>query len=355
MPEEKDFDWVTVDATSILGSSRPKNVEGLLKKSEVWHQLYQDWLDRHHTDHVVGFQFIERSGGRPRLQGRELYDQWMAALNATFDTFYGDVGDLKQLLDSRTGAGRRLAHLAAKSAGAVKQAAESAAVTKVASVVGAQPVQKLAASAAGAAQSAVGPGGPQSAPDMAFDPAQLLVDSADLDGYLQWVEQLSRDFGWYGGRFGEVGARLGTLGETVSAWRVELGRLVNEGQPPQSVRRAATDLAFHVCMAGPETQPHRVVAEVVNDLHQRSAAALYQLAHPWFVALMQSLDTMYYYGEQALVHADVVIGRPVANRMAALRTDVVAMALPDPVDAERTDVDEVAARELFERSFDDFR
>ena len=355
MPDENDFDWVTVDATSILGTARPKDVEGLLKKPEVWHRLYQDWLDRHHSDHVAGFQFIEQTGGRPRLQGRQLYDQWMAALNATFDTFYGDVGDLKQLLDSRTGAGRRLAHLAGRTAGAVKEAAQSSAATKVASAVGAQPLQKLAARAAGAAQSAVGPSGPQSVAEVAVDPAQLLVDSADLDVYLQWAEQLSRDFGWYGGRFGEVAIRLVAHGETVSAWRVELGRLVNEGQPPQSVRKAATDLAFHICMAGPEMTPHRVVAEAVNLLHERSALALYQLAHPWFAALMQSLDTMYYYGEQALVYADDVVGRPVVPRMTALRVELGGMSLPDPVGAEVTEADESAARELFERSVDDFR
>jgi hypothetical protein len=375
---EDEFAWVRVDATGILGSARPTDVAGLLRKPELWHRLYRDWLAHFHPDHGAGFAFVEK--GRPRLHGRDRYDEWVAALDAHFDAFHADVGDLKQALDPRSGTSRRLAHLTGRAADAVRDAAGSRVATGVADTVGGRGLRELAVGAAGRVGTAVGPQGPQSTagpPPPAADvpssrpagpapprpprrtrsatsAAAAFAESSDLDVYLQWLVKLAADLSWYGGLLGRTGEHLTGLAPDVVAWRQELRDRVAAEDDDGRLHEAAYWLHQHVDLATLPEAPHRAVVLVVNELHERSAHALYRLAHPYFVELVASLTGLYHFGEAALRRAEPVIG-PADRQVAAHRAELVGIHLPHAVDAEPADADETAALELFERPLGDFR
>jgi len=382
MPDDDEFSWVTVEADAILGVARPKNAEGLLKKTTgVWHQLYRDWLAEYHPRQSAAFEFVASAGGRPRLQGRQRYDRHLAALDETYDEFYAAVGELKQALDERTGTARRLAHFAGTAAATAQEVARSKAVTSMAKAVGAEPLQNLAAGAAGRVRTAVGPSGPQSveatvSPEeyeaAVFAAAQWFAVSPDLDTYLEWLAVLADRLSAFGGRLDEHGGWLATTAQDVVGWRQELSnRLV--GEPAlAAVREAVYWLAYHVDLlaypSGGET-PQRAVWSLVNDLHERSAFVLYQYVRPTLEELLGQLDSAYYYGGLALDHAaraisQVVPGYPgdafepwARHQLTMYRTELAGQPLPPATDSddEPTDADEAASLEFFGQPTHQFR
>ncbi len=379
--DDDEFSWVTVEADSILGVARPKTAEALLKKTTgVWHQLYRDWLAAYHPRQSAAFEFVAEAGGRPRLQGRQRYDRHLAALSETYDEFYEAVGELKQALDDRTGTARRLAHFAGNAAAAAQDVARSKTVTSMAKAVGAEPLQKAAAGAAGRVRTAAGPSGPQSVEvaetaekyeAAVFAAANWFAVTPDLDTYLEWLAVLTDRLSAFGGRLGEHGGWLATTAQDVVGWRLELSnRLV--GEPVlASVREAVYWLAYHVDLlaypSGGET-PQRAVWSLVNDLHERSAIVLYQYVRPMLEELLGQLDSAYYYGGLALDHAARAIAQRVPgypgdafepwaqHQLTMYRTELAGQSLPgDTVEENETDADEAAALEFFGQSIDQFR
>lgn len=362
---DAEFSWVKVDATSILGSARPNDVAGLLKKSTVWHQLYTGWLDQHHPDHTAGWRFVEQCGGRPRLQGRERYDEWVTALDGLFDSFYADVGALKQALDPKTGSSRRLAHLTGRVAAKAGEVAESKYAVRAAEAVGGRQLRNLAAGAANQVGTAIGPSGPQSvaqsAPvrqlpaEQASPYAHRLITCEEIRFYLQWLNKLHGELSWYGGALGEHCAVLASLATDLNAWRGEVRNRIDAGADGQDVREAVYWVAYHLDLRPTAEAPHHVLARMVTGLHEREAVALYARLHPYFEDLRASVDSMYYNGAEALIFADTAYGESVGEHQLPLYRTELPNLLPAPQSGvEPTEADETAARELFERPFDDF-
>lgn len=341
---DDDFAWVTVDdASGILGSARPKDVAGLLKKSSLWHQLYSGWLATYHPNLSAGWDYLSRVGGRPKLQGRKEYDAWVAALDHDFDAFYAAVGRVKEALDSRTGTSRRLAHLTGRVAGAARDAAQSSYVTAAASAVGAQGLRKAAAGAADRVGKAVGVSGPQSAeaPDM---PAVLWACSAEVDSYVAWLDHVCASFESIGGPFAEDAGPIREVVRTIAARRAELRE--------SGTAAAAYWLGYSIDLWELPMPPNVTVLTVFNELHDREAYALYLRLHPALSQVIDSIGSLYEAGVAALAAGDGVVDAS-QFRLGAMRDGM--FTLPDPRwDAEPTDADETAAREMFGRPFSDF-
>jgi hypothetical protein len=346
-----DFEWVKVDdASGILGSARPENMAGLLKKPRVWHELYAGWLATYHANLTVGWEFVERTGGRPRVHGRADYDGWIAALDRDFPAFYNAVGRLKKELDPRTGTSRKLAHLTGQVAGAAREAAQSRYVTTAAAAVGAEGVRRVVAGAAGQVGKAVGVTGPQSVRDAPAAPATQWAASTDLDNYLAWLAHVHSELQLYGGVLADYAARLGAVTHKVDTRRREL-RAAGDAA---AVRLAAYWLGYSVDLWDLAVPPHHSVIAMVNDLHERHANALYLQLHPLLGALLDSIGNMYDCGLAFLAAGDGLIDTG-QFQLTTLRAELPGL-LPDPKwDAEPTDADETAAREVFGKSYADFR
>jgi hypothetical protein len=390
MPEN-EFEWVKVQADAILGDARPKDVGGLLKRKGVWHQLYREWLTAFHPDGIERFEFLVNAGGRPRLQGRQRYDQNLAALDKHFGEFYTEVGELKQALDDRTGSARRLARLTGKAASAAQDVARSGVVTSMAKSVGAEPLQKLAANAAGRVGTAVAPSGPQSidaGPEpevaaVAVEPepvaaseyenaalaaAHWFAATPDLDTYLEWLAALTEDFSWFGGRLGEHAGWLATTAQDIASWRQELSTRLTAEADLASVREAVYWTAYHVDLlaypSGGEL-PHQAAAALVDELTERSAFAVYHQVRPRLEELLEHVGSAYYYGGLALDHAASVIAAVVPgypgdafepwaqHQLSTYRGELSGHPLPSATDdATPTEADEAAAMEFFGRPLD---
>ncbi len=345
---DDDFAWVQVDASGILGSARPKDVTGLLKKPALWHELYAGWLAVHHPAYSGGWDYLAHAGGRPRLHGRKEYDQWVAVLDADFVAFLAAIGRLKAALDSRKGTSRRLAHLTGRAAGAAREAARSTHVTRAAAAVGAQGLQKAATGAANQVGKLVGVSGPQSAP-APDPPARRFAGSPDLDNYLAWLAHLRQEMDLYGGVLAEYAARLDVVAQNVVVRRGELRASVDVA----AARTAAYWLGYSIDLWDLPVPPHHRVVAVVNDLHERGAHALYLQLHPLLGPLVESIETLYDCGLAALGAAGGLIDTG-QFQLATLRAELPGL-LPDPRwDARPAEADETAAREVFGRSYSDF-
>jgi hypothetical protein len=424
---DDEFPWVKEDATGILGSARPRDLAGLLKKKPgLWHDLYLGWLDHHHEGHADGFRFVRR--GRSAVEDRTLWDQWAAALGYHFPAFVTDIGKLKQALDGRTGTSRRFAHLTGQAASAVQDVAGSRIVTGVAGDAGG-----LVAKAAGKVGAAAGPKGPLAgrlgvpaappapptpgtpaaagttaapgtpavpmaakapaapatpatpgtpaaratraasatpsapaaqAPATAtratqakqaaspvrkppaapvLPPGRAFAKSEDLKVYFTWLHETVRHLELLN-LTGLVTALRDTA-DYAGQWRVALAGAFGA----DAVTQASDALAYYVALRNLAEPPHRTLATLVNELHSRSAHALYRRVRPTLEEVFTGLDGMYAYGDRALTHADGDWPEP-----AAYRAELAGMWPPPAEDAERAEADETAARDLFGQSFDDF-
>lgn len=321
MPDEDEFEWVTFEADSILGDARPKKVEELLKKKDpTWQYLYRNWLMYYHADQVDAFNYVLSSGGRPRLQGRQAYDRSVEQLQGDFSEFYETIGRLKQALDPRTGAARRLGRAASKAAGAVEEAAHSRIAREIVGSTGAQVVGKAAQRVGAAA----GPSGPQSGPPVpeslrpaadlsAFGgrTAQLIrafLEHGDLATYVAALTQLAETLSRYGGQLGEPAAGLYTLAGQLGEWHqaAEAHVAALEQDPGseaaiQAARGSAYGLAYYLDFLGYQGEaPHQVLRWIVEALVEGQAALLLARLGPDLSALCDSLDYLYYYGGQVL-------------------------------------------------------
>jgi hypothetical protein len=400
--DEARFHWVTVDAASILGEARPKTVEELLKKKQhVWRQLYRDWLTEFHWNQVEAFEFLEPAGDPPAPAERNACAPYLAALAPTFPRFYSAAGELKEALDSRTGAARRLGRLAGKAGTAVQRAASSTVAREVAGATGTRSVRRATDAVAQQVTRATAPKRAQAplvpAPPPRPEPPNLnefavstawavyeFLGSEHLSTYVSWGWQLVGQLEWFGGEVGAHLARISALMEEVAGWRQNaqagaegLQAALATGPPPalpeaiKAARESAYGLAYYLDLLGYIANgeaPHQTVGRVVDDLAQQQAFYLVAMVADRLGELLRGFDALYFHACGALdtaaavfrledphYHADNLTdwGRPQAVTLRAEVTEVMRYLESLPWAEEPYEPEEALAVRYFGRSLAD--
>ena len=83
----REFPWVKVDPLPILGDSRPQTLKEVLGKSELWQQLYRDWLSAKNPSYAEGLRSL--TGIEEKLR------DYTALFEQAYPDFYRAAGDLK--------------------------------------------------------------------------------------------------------------------------------------------------------------------------------------------------------------------------------------------------------------------
>jgi hypothetical protein len=82
-----EFPWLRSDAAPILGDSRPRSINELLRKNKLWIDLYRDWLREYNSSYLDGLDFLTSSKGQ--------VIEYTKRFGQSYSTFYKAAGELK--------------------------------------------------------------------------------------------------------------------------------------------------------------------------------------------------------------------------------------------------------------------
>lgn len=94
-----EFPWLRRDAQGILGDARPRTTKALLGKSQLWVDLFRDWLQAKQPDYLAGLDYLSKSGADAKSATERLA--------SAYQEFYGVAGRMKDVARKDVAAARQ--------------------------------------------------------------------------------------------------------------------------------------------------------------------------------------------------------------------------------------------------------
>lgn len=95
----REFPWLKVDPAPILGDSRPRSLTELWEKSQLWQNLYRDWLGAHNPSFLEGLNSIANIEVR--------LGEYTEKFEQAYPAFYKAAGELKDAVRKNEAAARQ--------------------------------------------------------------------------------------------------------------------------------------------------------------------------------------------------------------------------------------------------------